>query len=55
MLPWVEAGWRTQEGHGSPWGNYPSASKGMEDLRLQEEGDAGSEEVGPSDGFGAAL
>lgn len=55
MLLWVEAVWRMWEGHSSLWGNYPSASKEMGDLSLQEEGDAGRGEVGPSDGFGAAL
>ena len=55
MLLWVEAGWRTWEGHDSLWGSYPSASKVVGDLSLQAEGDTGRGEVGPSDGFGAAL
>ena len=38
-----------------PLVQLPKCLQGMGDLRLQEEGDAGSEEVGPSDGFGAAL
>lgn len=45
MPLWVEAGWRTWEGHGSIWGNHTSVCKKMGELSLWQEEDAGSDSV----------
>lgn len=55
MLLWVEAGWRTWEGHGSIWGNHTSVFKKMGELSLWQEEDAGRWEMGPSDSVGGVL